>query len=148
MIEGDHQSQIPPAFRGNGKGEAPSGGLGEKETGVERPPARRGSGAAAPESLKNPEIGQRFLIGRFDAGVDKGGRNLHPLADHHIEKQFLKKAGSLLLSSGFRDEPKGEFLEFRPPLVRQPGKDGREDVVVARFGKGLKDDQSAGKAGD
>lgn len=112
MIEGDHQSQIPPAFRGNGKGEAPSGGLGEKETGVERPPARRGPGAAAPESLKNPWIRLRFLVGRLDAGGDEWGRNLHPLGDHHVQEEFLENAGSLLLPSGFRDAEDGEIFEF------------------------------------
>ena len=52
------------------------------------------------------------MIGWFDAGGDKWGRDLHPLGDHHIQKEFLKKAGSLLLPSGFRNSAECEMFEF------------------------------------
>ncbi len=49
--------QIPPATPGGREGRSLQRGLGGEGNGVERPPARRGPGAAAPESLKDPEIG-------------------------------------------------------------------------------------------
>ena len=88
------------------------------------------------------------MIGWFDARGDKWGRNLHPLRDHDIQKEFLKKACSLLLPSGFRYAEDGEMLEFGTPVVRQARKDGRKNVMVVLFDKWLKNDQPTAKSRD